>query len=202
MTSRFDITALIETLKSLYSRIASLELKRRMDAYRKGDGAEPSHDIATALAEDIDKLAVSSDTGPGAAVSDTSSETGSTAAQHGSGTRRPVDRKHPQVAYRFMELIRFFKASNNASTMQPQLAEKLKASVWEHINTSLRLARAGEAASAKLHADVANNALKEAARYMPKEDYNAFYAQVEKQLREIRENAGSTPPSVQNRVSL
>ena len=84
--------------------------------------------------------------------------------------------------------------------MQPPVSHKLQASVWEHLNTSLRLARQGEAQTAKLHADVANNALKEAARYMPKDEYAEFYGQVETRLKEMRAETDPARPAAGNRV--
>ena len=84
--------------------------------------------------------------------------------------------------------------------MQPHVSHKLQASVWEHLNTSLRLARQGEVQTAKFHADVANNALKEAARYMPEDEYAEFYGQVEKRLKEIRAEIDAAPPAAGNDV--
>ena len=184
MSSKYDIAALIELIKGLYSRVVSLDLKKRMSAHQQGGAADAGHDIATTLAEDIEKLAGSNSS----AANDTASGTDSRPVQRRSRSRPRIDRKNPQSTRRVTELTRFFKEAVNGSTLQPHVGEKLKASVWEHIDTSMRLARKGETVSARLHADVANNALKEAARYMPKEDYNAFYAQVKKRLQEIRAN--------------
>jgi hypothetical protein len=185
MASKYDIAALIEALKSLYSTIASLDLQKRMGSYRRDNGAGVDHDIATPLINDIEKLAASSDGDNQRAPRHASSASSLTAAEEGSPNRQRIGHKTTTPPRRFTELSRFFGRKKTGSAFQPHMRDKLEASVWEHINTSLRLARKGDAKSAKLHADVANNALKEAARHMSEEEYSEFYGQVEKQLSEI-----------------
>ena len=111
-----------------------------------------------------------------------------------------MSRPPAKSTWRFEDLSRFFGRKETGSTLQPHVSHKLQASVWEHLNTSLRLARQGEAETAKFHADVANNALKEAARYMPKDEYAEFYGQVDKRLREIRTEIDAAGPAAGNGV--
>ena len=200
MASKYDIAALIEALKSLYSRIASLDLQKRMGSYRRDNGAGVDHDIAAPLINDIEKLAVSSDVENQQAPRHASSASSLTAAEDGTPSRQSIGHETPKATRRFLELSRFFGRKKTGSAFQPHMRDKLKGSVWEHINASLRLARQGDSKSAKLHADVANNALKEAARYMSKEEYSEFYGQVEKQLSEIRAEVQTARPSAGNGV--
>jgi hypothetical protein len=69
--------------------------------------------------------------------------------------------------------------------LDPELSKKLKQSTWNHIHTALRLARQGEARNAKLHLDIASQALKEAAHYMSREEHIAFTVEVQEKLGEI-----------------
>ena len=56
-------------------------------------------------------------------------------------------------------------------TNDPYLGEKLKDSTWSHIHAAQLQARQGNTINAKLHAGIANDALKEAAHYMSDKDY-------------------------------
>ena len=68
----------------------------------------------------------------------------------------------------------------------PYMGDKLKDSAWSHIHTALLHARQGEAITAKLHADIANEALKEAAHYMSEEDYKVLCEEVAKAFKELK----------------
>ena len=60
------------------------------------------------------------------------------------------------------------------------MGEKLKKSTWSHIHTATLQARQGSLSNAKMHAGIANDALKEAAHYMSEEDYKVFCDEVAK----------------------
>ena len=84
-------------------------------------------------------------------------------------------------------LARHFKKSARKKESDQYMGEKLKTSTWTHIHTALMQARNGQATTAKLHADIANQALKEAAHYMSEQDYKAFFAEVETELNKLEE---------------
>lgn len=75
------------------------------------------------------------------------------------------------------------------------VADKLKASVWEHLNASVRCARNNDMESAKLHANITSRALEEAGHYMDAENYARFALDIEKYFddskREDRDDAGN-----------
>ena len=52
----------------------------------------------------------------------------------------------------------------------------------QEAHTALRYAHQGDVRTARLHADIANNAQKEAAFYMSEEEYQAFSQEVHEQL--------------------
>ena len=56
-------------------------------------------------------------------------------------------------------------------TSNPYMGEKLKESTWSHLHAAQLHARQGNIDNAKLHAGIANDALKEAAHYMSEDDY-------------------------------
>jgi len=67
------------------------------------------------------------------------------------------------------------------------MGEKLKDSTWTHIHTAMLQARQGDAINAKLHAGIANNALKEAANYLTEEDYKVLCEEVANEFKKLEE---------------
>ena len=136
------------------------------------------------MSDRIDKFSKASDK----KISKQTSDENSAAVRNtGSLDRANTGRGVSKVSRRFGALARFFKREKpRSSVLQPHLSEKLKKSIREHINTALRFARQGDVSSAKIHANLANNALKEIAHYMSEEEYASFEAEVEKRLEEIQ----------------
>ncbi len=83
-------------------------------------------------------------------------------------------------------LSKFFKINKTHDEQQSYVGDKLKNSTWTHIHAALRMTRQGDKSSAKLHADIANSALKEASHFMSVEEYKVFCEQVMDALSEIK----------------
>lgn len=80
------------------------------------------------------------------------------------------------------DLTRFFKAAHTSTELHPGIGDKLKHSIIEHINASIRHARRGDTASAKMHADIASTAYQELAHYITDEEHTQFAQEIEEQL--------------------
>lgn len=185
MTPEREINALLKTLQRLYARITSLVLHKRMDSYREEAGNVADHDLTTLLSDHIDSLAA-----PGPATSGKTQHRESarkvpsatedlSPGGHHSGHQVSI------VSRTVNGLGRYFKSSRTEPVLDPELSKKLKESTWNHIHTALRLARQGEAGTARLHLDIASQALKEAAHYMSREEHIAFTVEVEEKLGDI-----------------
>jgi hypothetical protein len=72
------------------------------------------------------------------------------------------------------ELANHFKKYNANTELATSLCDKLKTSAWEHTHTAIRLAHLHDFVNAKLHADLANNAIYELGHYMSESDFNQF----------------------------
>jgi len=83
---------------------------------------------------------------------------------------------------RIGELSKYFKEKTNGVESDPGIKDKLKHSVWDHINASVACARRGDKRNAKMHADIANTAFKEVAHYMTEDQYSALTAKVHDRL--------------------
>lgn len=83
---------------------------------------------------------------------------------------------------RVSELSRYFKEKQKGLSADPGIKEKLKHSVWDHINASISSARKGNKRNAEMHADIANTAFNEVAHYMSEEQYSKLTSKVNDRL--------------------
>ena len=178
MTTKHGLNRLSHALHVLYYRLCDMDLHKRMNLYNRNNGTNGTPDISASLTKHIDKLAPAS-------------KPGSTAtARSSKRTSKPDNAKQPdqqpgwpnKLVSSFIRPKKIFK-SKIAS--DPYLGEKLRDSTWSHLHTALLQVRQGEASNAKLHADIANEALKEAAHYMSEEDYKVLCREVAKAFKEL-----------------
>lgn len=177
MTPASEQGSLLQTLQWLRSRMLQLLFSNRIDAYHQSNHANVAHDIGEQLSGHIDKIAQSKGISPSELNCEIPSRRPRTAT---SSTDKKA--KKGKLTRSFVELSSYFRTRRNGGTVNPHVADSLRDSTWEHIHTALRLAREGNICAAKLHADIANNALKEAAHHMSEEDYGAFKEKVDAQL--------------------
>ncbi|MEN8764205.1 MAG: hypothetical protein ABF290_17475 [Thiogranum sp.] len=185
MTPEREINALLHALQKLYARITSLVLHKRMDSYREEADSVADHDLASLLSDHIDRLAAPRPENSGEQQHRVSEQKVQTVTQNSTPGRPHADHQVSIVGRTFSGLGRYLKSSRTETVLDPELSKKLKMSAWHHIHTALRLARQGEAETAKLHLDIASQALKEAAHYMSREEHIALIVEVEEKLGEI-----------------
>lgn len=168
MTSKRRLNRLLHDLKRLYYKVCDNELCRRLGLYHRLTGSYQAPDISTPMAEHLDKLAQTSNT----SAADTTSISSSTVAKVTS--RQNTARSRKRRYGMFKSVTTYFhskKIFTPLKTNDPYLGEKLKDSTWSHIHAAQLQARQGNTINAKLHAGIANDALKEAAHYMSDKDY-------------------------------
>jgi hypothetical protein len=156
-----------------------------MGSYREEVGSVADQDFAALLSDHIDSLSAQGPANSGKTQHPVSTQKVQSATQDASPGGHQSDHRVSLVSRTFNGLGMYFKSSQTESVLDPELSEKLKKSTWNHIHTALRLARQGDAGTAKLHLDIASQALKEAAHYMSREEHIAFTVEVEEKLGEI-----------------
>lgn len=168
MTSLPD-DGLLASLKRLYQRVFSRYLEQRQATYHPSGAAEPGSAIADRLQRRIEGLA---DVGQRATAGP---------APRPDAAQKPKAQANEWVAVEHgvaNDLSQYFEEHHDGSSLLPDAGKRLMQSTWEHIHAALRCARQGDTRQAELHAGIANNAFKEAARYLPEKDYAAFAAEV------------------------
>lgn len=176
MVTRQGTSQLLRELRELYFRICDNELFRRLGLYRRYTDTNKILDISTPLEDHLDELAQTSNTNT-ADTSNNSPKAASKDTRESGSTVRPRKRRYNV----FQSVSVFFhtkKVFTPLKTNDLELGEKLKESTLSHIHTAQLNARQGNTVNAKLHAGIANDALKEAAHYMSNKDYEGLCDEV------------------------
>lgn len=181
MPEKHNIRALLLALQELYSRMVLRVLHHRMSSQRKASAAETEHDIAAMLSDHIDELAVSREINIQSMPEEQIATEGSIQSQIRPNT------SIPKTGSKFTGLSKYFRRRPTTPLMQPHVGAKIKKRAWDHIYSSLRLAREGDAETARIHANIADLAMKESANYMSAEEYSRFVADVREQLQRAKD---------------
>lgn len=119
-------------------------------------------------------------------------EAGDTSAP---STTPPADKTHhqpnPQATTGASGLSRYLHRNNHDPSLPSPLVDHFRTSVWDHIHAAIRLTKLDQIRKAKMHAKLANNALKEAANYMDENDFQQFMTELNTSLRRIDPAHGS-----------
>ncbi len=166
-------SGLIDALKRLRERFVLRLLRRRLRCYHSDVGVVVCQDISEALVPHIEAL--SSRGSCGRATQQTAAASTKAAAVENASVHSPVPKMKTGLS-------RHLRRRRSGRALEPHLAERLKQSTHDHIHTALRLAQQGDLRTARLHAEIANNAQKEAAFYMSEEDYQLFTSAIRQRL--------------------
>ena len=175
----------IRSIEELYSSITMRILQKRMDSYHSASSINSrsgnSSDFTSSLYKYID------DVSHQAQIKEPEKQT----SEHPGLTKttNPYPPAHFEITSKGNNsgLTKHFKEIHN-SELHPGISEKLTESIWEHIHASIRSARQGNASTAKMHADVANNAYKELAHYLNDEEYNELARKIEEEFDSLVSN--------------
>lgn len=171
--------SLFVRLQYLYRKISIVITRIRMRSYRPFIESNNTFDITSLLHKQIDSIVFSSIKN-NAGTANTSKE-----VQHSKLNFAKVDNKNCQdneidnVSSIESEFSKYLKQKKSSSITHPYMGDKLKKSTWEHIHSTIRYAKQGNMAIAKLHADIAGHALEEAAHFLNDEEYSDLVFQVE-----------------------
>lgn len=194
MNAEPEVESLIDSLRRLYTKIARRVWHERMISYRRHGGVDAGGDIASSLSDYIQKTAeaarqASAHRAESAAIPDTVQPTRHHPA---TATHEPQgEQEQEQPPVKPGELSKHFGTSRAGPGFDPHVGADLKKRTWEHIHATLRHASQGQPRRAKLHADLASSAFKEAAHYLPDEEIAELAAEIEKKLKSVTEHKPS-----------
>ena len=172
MSGKSETHSLLHSLYDLYIKISHYDWYKRRQSYRP---VVSEADISQSLQENIDRLSESRHSLTASAPTRSSSEG---AAHEPAQSQTSVT----MISRMLHGLTRHYKNSTKNIEANQFMGNKLKTSIWSHIHIAFMQARQGDVAAAKVHADIATQALKLAAHYMTEDDYKLLYVDVVKAL--------------------
>ena len=176
------ITALIEELTQVYSKLVLNVLHLRSEKYRQQwQGGATSRDIQTPLSQSI--AAISQH-----AKKTTSSSTASV-ANPGSPQSHSTSLSTMTSNGAHFEggLAKYFKDTVKGNEAHPGIEERLVTSAWDHVHAAVRAARNADETTAQMHVLIASNACRELARYLSESTYRELITDIENYIANTRE---------------
>ncbi|MDH5473332.1 MAG: hypothetical protein OEY61_10790 [Gammaproteobacteria bacterium] len=176
-----DTNKLLGSLRELLHKVSGYGLLKRINRYHSRTASNRHVDISSSLAKHIEQLVA--DYKPAehlpsdyvAPVSEMSNHSHIRSISSLSHQLSPTG--HDQDG-----LANHLKMSTQHEESDLYIGDRLKASTLSHIHAATLQARQGDAEKAKIHADIANQAIKEVAHYLSEEEYKVFCDEVDKLL--------------------
>ena len=103
----------------------------------------------------------------------------------------PDPREPVAVAARDSNQLTEHSKQEAVNRLLPSMSAQLQSKTMEHINISLIMAKEGNKDGARLHIDLAENAMHTASRFMSHEEYALFERKIEQRLKSIVDRGGS-----------
>ena len=169
-----DNLDLLSALRSLFMQVTRMNLAQRLN-HSKKSSAKVSVDISEKLQQCIDKLSASSQKDRAIIASQADA-----AADGVEVTPISSSRELEPVADTdlYNGLSDHFQQCRHSSVSESSMGYQLQQRTWHHLYAALSSARKGNEAMAKLHANIASQAMKEADSYMDDESYAHFTDQI------------------------
>ena len=172
--------SLLYKLKSLYTRIFLVSLHNRIHSYHPVTHTNIHPDMNGFLYKLIDEI-----------VNEVSNTYSPDDYQHlkflddknhqNPVRATPAPRTTTMVSMTLNGLSLYLQ-NQNVVEFDQRMSEKLTRCFWDHVHSAHRFARFGDAKTAKLHADIASNAMKSLSQYMPSDEYQAFITEFTSEL--------------------
>ena len=176
--------SLLRILKRLYTKLFLVSLHKRISHYHPSvtsnhhqEIGETLHDVINEIVKDISR----NDSEPvytNLMITDDD--------KHLSNLTPNTAVNKTTTASMTLNSLSLYLKKSTALEHDPSMAARLRRCVWDHVHTVHRLARSGEERSARLHVNIATNAMKTLSHYMPKDEYTKFYTLISTNINEIR----------------
>lgn len=172
--------SLLHKLKNLYTRLFIVSLHNRIHHYHSMHDTTMHQQISRFLYKLIDEI-----------VNEVSSTYTPTDYKHlkfindekHSSQLRSRDQPYVSSSVSMtLNGLSLYLQKVKAVENDPSMSEKLKMCFWDHVHAAHRNARMGDSKTAKLHIDIACNAMKSLSQYMPDAEYRDFIAEFTKEL--------------------
>ncbi|MGD2119484.1 MAG: hypothetical protein PVG66_14070 [Chromatiales bacterium] len=172
-------SALIEILTQLYLKIAH-QLRHMHLSRSKMGKARKSVNIWERLQQHLEQMPVMQEDSPAPSIE---------AHPHPGNNHT-----HSDLPLTANELGDYY-SHGISNHLHPHMADQMQQKTFEHINISLHLAKTGDKSGAKLHIELAENAMSTASQFMERDQYREFRQRIEQRLESIVQNGHPTTSS-------
>jgi len=173
--------SIINKIRRLYTEIFLVALHNRIHRYHSGSHSNNHHEISGSLHKLIDEIVKE--------VSRNYTTTDYKDIKSNEITRSIAREKLENLPSRSTKIgsmtrngLSLYLTNQQAQENNLHLSDKLQRCVWDHVHSAHLFAKRGDANTAKLHADIACNAIKALSSYMPVEEYNEFFNEINCQI--------------------
>lgn len=176
-------TPLLGRLKALYHDLFALALQRRLHHYHEAPSSTQSLKIEQALHRFIDE--VIGEASHHYSAEDYRQRKLPEALQAWQKSQTSAVALHPDVIHRKNNGLSAAFESLESQETEPHMATTLKGRVWDHVHSAHRYARAGETRLARLHAELASEAMHTLSHYLSEAEYAQFYRSLQDELSQL-----------------
>lgn len=170
---------LMSDLKNLYGKLSALLTGIRMRSYHVLTDSKNSFDITSVLNKQVDEYVAQHQPEKRLNSIQADKEEPGNVATIKSEAKLNNDMLQSQSSGTESAFAKHLKHRESSSVSQPRMGDNLKASAWEHIHKAIRFAKQGEVENAKLHTNIAGQALEEAGHYLNDKDYADLVFEIE-----------------------
>jgi hypothetical protein len=180
-----NIDILLQNIKSLYTRIFLFSLHNRITDYHHSKTAPPHSDIGSAFQSLIHDIV--SDISVNNA--DHNFDSLKFLYQSEQLTHHTDTKSIPTTTSMTINGLALYFKKNKVLEKNPSMAARLRRCTWDHLHSANRLARSGDEKMAKMHANIACDAMNTLSHYMPEEEYIEFFNLIYSQLSYLPDEA-------------
>ena len=180
MTYKDKYHQLLRALHQLYAHVGFLHVQKKLQRHRGGSLQIKKYDISPQLHEHIGRLAETARPSETCSLPVRKQLAPRTSAKH-------TPSRSLNLSSSMSEHVKnFFRRDRHITAVDRHVGDKLKTSAWNHMRTALRMARQGQLNSARIHANIAAQAVREVAHFVPEDEYEVFSKEIESSLKEIK----------------
>jgi len=172
--------SLLYRIKRLYTEVFLVSLHNRIDNYHSLLLSDKHHDISDVLHELIDEIV--KEAASTYSVEDYRHKKYLSDDAVESEPQKDITRHSTSMMSMTLNGLSVYLKKESAQQNDPHMSARLQKCVWDHVHSAHRFARLGDAKTAKLHADIAVNAMKTLSCYMSGDEYTSFFETISEQL--------------------
>ena len=173
--------SLINKIRRLYTEIFLVSLHDRIHSYHPFSPSNHHHEISGTLHKLIDEIVKEVSRNYSAKdYKDVKSD--EIARSLTSGKLDNIQSQLTKTGSMTRNGLSLYLVNRQAQEKNIHMSEKLQLCVWDHVHSAHRFAMTGDGNTAKLHADIACNAMKALSCYMPVDEYSKFFNEINGQI--------------------